>query len=112
MFYGGKPLRSIAVYRGNAIQSPLAVASMTPNAWGLYDMLGGVWEWVEEDYKEYEGSPVPSRTGHSELQRRGVVRGGSRRTEAQDCRCARRYTFNPHDGGISIGLRIAVDAED
>jgi formylglycine-generating enzyme len=49
-----------------------AVGKMKPNAWGLYDMLGNVWEWVQDYYNEkLFADPTPPRTGKEH-----VLKGG------------------------------------
>ena len=54
-----------AWYRSNSSASTHAVGTRIPNAWGLHDMLGNAWEWVEDWYDEgyYATSPVDNPEG-------------------------------------------------
>jgi formylglycine-generating enzyme len=57
----------------NSGQTTQAVGKMKPNAWGLYDTLGNVWEWVEDVYNEkLFADPKPPRSGTQH-----VLKGGS-----------------------------------
>ena len=69
------------------------VGSFPPNAFGLFDMHGNVWEWTNDAYDEA----------------RKVIRGGSWRFNADSARCALRYTHRPQDSGDSLGFRIVRD---
>lgn len=78
---------------GQNRQRVMPVGSFAPNAWGLFDMHGNVWEWTNDAYDES----------------RKVIRGGSWRFNADSARCALRYTHRPQDRGDSLGLRLVRD---
>ena len=83
----------------------MAVGSFAPNAWGLHDMHGNVWEWTEDDYCPYTAGPAvdPSPRCNAPLK---VIRGGSWYFAADSARCALRYTHRPQDRGFSLGFRV------
>ena len=85
------------------------VGEKEPNAFGLYDMHGNVWEWVEDDWHNaYEGAPNDGSAWIDE--QRGadrVVRGGSWIIDARNCRSAIRYDISPGSRLSSLGFRLA-----
>jgi formylglycine-generating enzyme required for sulfatase activity len=85
------------------------VKGKQPNPWGLYDMLGNVWEWVEDPWHpNYYGAPddgtvwVEADAGGTK-----VVRGGSWFNLAGRCRCAYRHSSVPDLQSSIIGFRCA-----
>ena len=111
-YYGDDPgyalLGDYAWYSDNSDETH-PVGQKTPNAWGLHDMHGNVWEWCADwyasDYYTYTDSldPQGPDTGSHR-----VLRGGDWYGIARDCRSARRGLFNPGATGISIGFRVVV----
>ena len=82
-----------------------------PNAWGLYDMLGNVWEWCEDHWHEsYSGAPGDGRawldTDASSAADR-VIRGGSWGGTARDVRSAYRRGYEPQSRSGGLGFRCA-----
>ncbi|MFH1117271.1 MAG: formylglycine-generating enzyme family protein [Pseudomonadota bacterium] len=89
-----------------------AVGSFSPNAFGLYDMLGNVWEWVSDRYGEtyYAESPLVDPTGPASGRRR-VRRGGSWHTWPLYVRSSFRNWNSPQTRYTLLGMRLLMEVE-
>jgi len=103
------------VCRGEVVTyGPLPVGSLKPNPWGLFDMHGNVWEWVEDCWTPNpfeiptDGSAFP-RPGNCDL---GVVRGGSFAAPSRRVRSAVRAPVRTTTQAYSHGFRVAVSLGD
>jgi formylglycine-generating enzyme required for sulfatase activity len=93
--------------KGQYRQKTTPVGSLPPNAWGLYDMHGNVWEWCSSLYKEY---PYKSDDGREGLSGTGtrVLRGGSWSGSPWLLRSAGRLSNVPASRNFLVGFRVAV----
>jgi formylglycine-generating enzyme required for sulfatase activity len=108
--YGGTGKLDDMGWYNNGIRggrSTHPVKQKQPNAWGLYDMHGNVWEWCADWYDNYPSGTVTDSTGPSTGLFR-VYRGGSWCYYARYCRSAYRFRRLPHARDYFLGFRIAL----
>lgn len=95
-------------YSENSKDNLHPVGEKEPNAFGLYDMHGNVWEWVEDDWhKDYRKAPTDGKVWIDDP--RGpfrVIRGGGKGCNARICRSATRIFARVHRNNV-VGFRLA-----
>jgi len=88
------------------------VGKFRPNAFGLFDLHGNVWEWCEDWYGPYDTLPLtdPIRTERATDDAR-ILRGGSWFTKPGSCRSASRLRFVPYYRSAYFGFRVCLRLE-
>ena len=93
--------------KGGCSERHTAVGSYLPNAWGLYDMHGNVWErcldWRADDRPSSGTDPVGSSSGTKR-----VIRGGSWDAHPLGCTSSFQNGFEPSSGANTLGFRLAI----
>ena len=116
-FYFGETLTpEIANYNGNYSysqgpkglyrQQTTEVGSFPPNAFGLYDMHGNVWEWCLDNWHDVHQSQDKSDRVRRLSGQRKVLKGGSWFYQPTDCRSAHRLTYPFHNRSDDVGFRV------
>ena len=103
-------LKEYAWFSGNSEGQCHPVGQKRPNPWGLFDMLGNVWEWCGDYFGEafYAASPVDDPTGPSIGEDR-ILRGGSWTPNPKSPRSSFRLSFPPSHRYYNIGLRVVCE---
>lgn len=83
------------------------VKQKQPNAWGLYDMLGNVWEWCEDYWAEDYTAAAAEDPRGPEVGSDRVLRGGCWSRNARSVRAAARRWVSPGYGDVYLGFRLA-----
>ena len=94
---------------GKYRKQTIEVATFPPNAFGLYDMHGNVWEWCEDDWHEdYEGAPEDGSAWSSKDKNKSnkLMRGGSWFLIPRNCRSADRNFDSRDSRYIVVGFRV------
>jgi formylglycine-generating enzyme required for sulfatase activity len=112
MYCFGNDVNQLAEYAWYALNSgncTYPVGMKKPNAWGLYDMHGNVWEWCQNCCQtsgyaaEHSIDPVCRSEGFH------VIRGGSYLNEPQALRCAKRFIGHNNQRFSSVGFRVVLE---
>jgi formylglycine-generating enzyme required for sulfatase activity len=90
--------------------APRTVATLQPNALGLHDMLGNVYEWCQDWFAPYAGESATDPTGPATGTLR-VARGGAWTSQAHALRCAHRARFDPSRPYPTLGLRVVLEVD-
>lgn len=106
-YCGGDDPTTLAWY-GDEYGGTHPVAQKQPNAWGLHDMSGNVWEWTQDcAHTDYEGAPADGSAWEiSDECGSRVLRGGSWLSGAQYSRATLRFGFTPNFRAADFGFRV------
>jgi formylglycine-generating enzyme len=101
----GNPARGVSY---SSPRRPTPVGTFPPNAWGLYDLHGSVWEWCQDRFGPYPHGGVQDPTGPPDGPE-SVRRGGSRAYHPGACRSACRFRAQPGMRFDDTGCRVVLD---
>ena len=95
------------INKGQLVSATVTRDKYPPNAWGIHDMHGNVYEWCHDYYGSYSDAPAIDPLGPIRGRER-VIRGGSFLRAAHACRSAARKSVEPSWRGSEIGFRMVL----
>lgn len=108
-WWGNKVDKTKAICAGQGESMPMPAIALRRNPWGLYDMNGNVWEWVEDLYRPYElGAAIDPQGPQEGISR--VLRGGGWGYGPSDCRAAYRHLGTQNYRTNFVGFRVCCGA--
>jgi formylglycine-generating enzyme len=108
-YAGADLLDQVGWYSSNSDGETHEVGLLLPNAWGLYDLSGNVWEWCDDWWGDYSLKAQENPRGPAKGASR-VLRGGLWGSRPPYCRPASRHGGEPGRRGIYVGFRLALQS--
>ena len=103
-------LTEYAWYEAQNMASVQPVAQLKPNAYGLYDMSGNVYEWVQDWYAPYDSTLASDPQGPADGEFK-VIRGGAFNASINFMRCSDRYRYPVTDKASVRGVRLLAERQ-
>ena len=112
----GIPMWKEFEFTGTDLRSYVQVAGKVPNSWGFHDMLGNVFEWVEDDYVGHNyfdkyGFPPTDGSARVEGKMTKVLKGGSWGNGPIACQSGSRHNSAPTNASSEIGFRAILSLD-
>ncbi len=106
-------LLRIGWFRGNSSGRTHAIGKLLANAFGLHDLHGNVWEWVEDVwdpnyYERYSETPAVNPINSTSSLPHRVIRGGGFGDASPFCRSSCRHAYDPSHSSFAIGFRVSL----
>jgi len=99
-------------HTGNAAGNDPPVGAKKPNAWGLYDVHGYLWEWcLDSAHDSFQGAPVDGSAWLKKDSRQRVLRGGSWKDKAEMLTSSYRHVLPASSRDDAVGLRCVLARE-
>ena len=107
-YWGDKWDDDYAWSNSNCLNGPRQKGMKKPNAWGLFDMSGNLYELCFSNYEKYDGKDKFGRSTKFPNKGKIVVRGGSWSRDPKTCRSANRGSLSYNAMRYDVGFRIVI----